>query len=87
MAGLERADDGDQAGLDGAVHLGDPCLPGLLGLGDQLAGCVELVVVFGQELGGGDEQRAGQAPLTELSAMLPQFRARFRSLALACPRE
>ena len=37
-------------------------------------------------LGGVDPQeRASDAPLTELTAMFPQFRACFWSLALACP--
>jgi hypothetical protein len=42
------------------VHLDHAGLPGCLGLGDERSGGVELLVVLGQELGGGDEQRAGQ---------------------------
>jgi hypothetical protein len=35
----------------------------------------------------GDEDRAGQAPLTELTTMFQQFIAGFRSLTLTCPRD
>jgi len=58
----EPADDGDQVLFDGPVHLGHPLLATLLGLADQGAGLGELAAVLGQELGGGNEDRAGQAP-------------------------
>jgi len=35
----------------------------------------------------GDEDRAGQAPLTELTSIFQQFIAGFRSLPLICPRD
>jgi hypothetical protein len=34
-----------------------------------------------------DEDRAGEAPLTELPSMFQQFMAGFRSLPLICPRD
>jgi hypothetical protein len=48
----ECADDGQQAGLDSPVHLRDSCLPGCVGLADQLAGGLQLAAVLGQELSG-----------------------------------
>jgi hypothetical protein len=33
------------------------------------------------------QERAADAPLTELTTMFQQFTARFRSLALTCPRD
>jgi hypothetical protein len=64
---FESADDGEQVGLDGAVHLGEAGVAVGFGAGNQCAGGVELLVVLRQELGGGDEDRAGQAGFSELS--------------------
>ena len=57
------------------------------GFGDA---CQEVVADFFKSvaLGGVDPQeRAPDAPLTELTTMFQQFTARFRSLALICPRD
>jgi hypothetical protein len=56
---FEGGDDGQQVGLHSAVHLRHAVLPGCLGGDDELAGVCQLLVVLGEELGGGDEQRAG----------------------------
>jgi hypothetical protein len=40
------------------VLLRDPGEPGLLGVGDELAGLVALAAVLGQEVAGGDEEPA-----------------------------
>jgi hypothetical protein len=53
-------------------------LAALLGLLDQGAGLGELAVMLGQEFGGGDEYRAGQAPLTELAPAFEQVTACFQ---------
>ena len=83
---FESADDGEQVGLDGAVHLGEAGAAVGFGAGNQCAGGVELLVVLRQELGGGDEQRAGQAGVgvwtrfllrqTAISVGQSHFRAR-----------
>ena len=57
---FEGADDGEQVGLDGAVHFGKADVAVGLGAGDQSAGGGELLVVLRQELGGGDEQWTSQ---------------------------
>jgi len=63
----QTGDDREQVPLDRAVHLNDAVLPAVLGLADQSSGRVELTMMLGQELFGGDENRAGQALLTELT--------------------
>jgi len=45
-------------------------LAGLLGLLDQGAGLGELAVMLGQELGGGDENRAAQAGVGVFTVLL-----------------
>jgi len=42
---FESADDGEQVGLDGAVHLGEAGVAVGFGAGNQCAGGVELLVV------------------------------------------
>src|SRR5690625_582486 len=61
VVGLERVDDGQQRRLDLLVHLDHPSWAVLFCLGDQTAGGVELLLVFGEGVGGGDEQWTGQA--------------------------
>src|SRR6476646_11722085 len=61
----QTGDDREQVPLDGAVHLNYAVLPAVLRLADQSSGRVELTLMLGQELFGGDENRAGQALLTE----------------------
>src|SRR6266568_146506 len=57
---FQRRDDALEAGGDLAVHLGHAGLPAGLGGGDDLQGGAALGTVLGQELGGGDEYRAGR---------------------------
>ena len=64
---FEGADDGEQVGLDGAVHLGQADVAVGFGTGNQSAGGGELLVVLRQELGGGDEQRTSQAGFSALT--------------------
>jgi hypothetical protein len=68
-AALKGGDDLFEVAGDLLVHLCHPLLAAGLGGGDDLQGLLVLGPVLGQELGGGDEQRAGQAPLTELTTM------------------
>src|SRR5487761_1733168 len=56
--------------------------------GQALAGpqqVIEIASQVGQARDVGAEVVAAGAPLTELTAMFPQFRAGFWSMALACP--
>ena len=57
---FEGADDGEQVGLDGAVHLGEAGVAVGFSTRNQRAGGIELMAVVRQELGGRDEQRTGQ---------------------------
>ena len=57
-----------QVAGDLPVHLGEPVLAAGLGGGDDLQDLPAVLAVLGQEFGGGDEHRAGQAPLTELTS-------------------
>ncbi|MFI8888638.1 MULTISPECIES: hypothetical protein [unclassified Streptomyces] len=59
--GFQRGDDPIQVAQDVLVHLHHPCLAAGLGGGDDLQQLLALFAVLRQELGGGDEQRAGQA--------------------------
>jgi hypothetical protein len=70
---LQCADDRQQVGFDGSVHLDEPALSLGLGCGDQLTGLGQLIAVLGQELGRGDEQRAGQARFSELTMIMNLF--------------
>src|SRR5271156_4586288 len=76
-AGFERGDDLVQVRGDLLVHLGDAGVPGGFGGGDELQGCLFLGMVLGEELGRGDEHRAGQAGVG--------VRAGFRQWQLAVP--
>src|SRR5690242_9413866 len=64
--GLERGDDLVEVAEHVPVHLGQPLLAAGFGGGEDLDDLLALLVVLGQELRGGDEHRAGQAPLTDL---------------------
>jgi hypothetical protein len=67
--GLKRGDDPVQVAQDLLVHLDHALVPGgLCGL-DELQGAATLLVVLGQELRGGDEDRAGQAGFSELDLL------------------
>ncbi len=60
---------------------------GRFGLGDT-GGQVAADLSKARPLGGvGAQQRAAQAPLTELTTLFQHFTARFRSLALTYPRD
>src|SRR6266699_2318976 len=61
LAGLKGGDDPLEAAGDLLVHLHHPRLPAVLGRRDDLQGLLMLAAVPGEELGGGDEQWAGQA--------------------------
>ena len=58
---IEGADDLLKVAGDLAVHLHHAGLAPGLGCGDDLQGLLVLLPVLGQEFGGGDEHRAGQA--------------------------
>jgi hypothetical protein len=58
---FQRCDDLFEVFRDLAVHLGDPGLSARLGGGDDLVDLLVVGAVLGEELGGGDEHRAGQA--------------------------
>src|ERR1022692_793919 len=60
-AGFEGGDDLAEVDGDVLVHLGDAGVPGGFGGGDELQGGLALGVVVREELGGGEEHRAGQA--------------------------
>src|ERR1022692_499378 len=60
-AGFEGGDDLFEVDCYLLVHLGDAGVPGGFGGGDELQGGLPLGVVVREELGGGDEHRAGQA--------------------------
>src|ERR1022692_1927103 len=62
VVGSQGGDDLVQVGGDLLVHLGDAGVPGGFGGGDELQGRLPLGVMLREELGGGDEHRAGQAP-------------------------
>jgi hypothetical protein len=64
---LESGDDLFEVVGDLAVHLGHAGLAAGFGFGDDLQGLLAVLPVLGQELGGGEEHRACQAPLTELT--------------------
>lgn len=63
IAGLapERCDDLFEVPGDLPVHLGQPVLAAGFGGGDDLQDLVVMLAVPGQEFGGCDEDRAGQA--------------------------
>lgn len=56
-----------QVGGDSLVHFDNPQVPVGAGPRQQLFGGDQLLPVLGQELRSGDEDRAVQAPLTELT--------------------
>lgn len=64
--GFQRRDDLLQVAQDLPVHLHHSCLAAGLGGGDDLQQLLALFAVLRQELGGGDEHRAGQAGFSEL---------------------
>src|SRR6266566_7942084 len=61
VAALERCDDLSEVAGDLTVHLGQAVLAAGFGGGDDLQDLLTVGAVLGQELGGGDEHRAGQA--------------------------
>jgi hypothetical protein len=69
LAGLQLGDDPVQVGQHLLVHLDHAELP--LGGGglQQPAGLLAVLAVLVEELGGGDEDRADQALLTELTGV------------------
>jgi hypothetical protein len=68
-----------------SLHFTEPAFA--FGLGDAVeqvgADLLEAVPLGGVR----PQERAPDAPLTELTVMFQQFTARFRSLALTCPRD
>jgi hypothetical protein len=58
-----------------------------LGLGDASGEAVADLHQAGPLDRVGAQQRAADAPLTELTTMFQQFRTNLRSLALICPRD
>src|SRR5271166_7042235 len=61
IVGLQRRDDLFEVAGDLPVHLDHACLAAGFGRGDDLERDAVLGPVLGQELGRGDEERAGQA--------------------------
>ena len=57
---LEGGDDSVEVAQDLLVHLDQPGLAAGLGGGDELDDLPAVGAVLGQELGGGEERRAGQ---------------------------
>jgi hypothetical protein len=64
---FQGSDDLFEIAGDLLVHLCHPRLTASFGHGDDLQGGGVLSTVLGQELGGGDEERAGQASFSELT--------------------
>ena len=74
VAGLQGCDDLFEVAGDLPVHLGQAGLAECFGRGNDLQRLLVLGAVLGQVLGGGDEDRAGQAGFSELSVSLPCVR-------------
>jgi hypothetical protein len=58
---LEAVDDADDVELDGLVHVDQALVPAFPRVREKLAGAVEVVAVYGQMLGGGEDVVAGSA--------------------------
>ena len=88
LALLDLADHPVQAGEDLLVHLRDPGLALAAGGVDQGERAVALLPQPGQELRPGDEDRAGQALLTELTDVSAAQEAQpSRSQSSGCPED
>ena len=70
LGASDSANDAFQVGRDASVHFDDPRLPCRLGLGDEPVRGAEMVKVLGEEVGGGDEYRAGKARVGVWAALL-----------------
>jgi hypothetical protein len=87
--GDEPPDPGDFLLGGGGVGAG-PVIDAVDGGGQPFPGAEQIVEVGGQAGQVGDvgaEVVAAGAPLTELTLMFQQFTARFRLLAIICPRD
>src|SRR6266511_4680327 len=73
---LERGDDLVEVAGDLPVHLCQARLAAGFGRGGDLQQLLVLLAMLGQELGGGDEHRAGQAGFSELEFALGSGRRR-----------
>jgi hypothetical protein len=67
---LQAVDDVDEVELDGLVDLHEPLLAAVPGVGEQLAGPVELFAVQRQELVAGEEVIAGRARVRVRTGLL-----------------
>jgi hypothetical protein len=64
---VQRGDDLVEVVGDLTVHLDQPGLAACFGGGDDLQDLVAVLAVLGQELGGGEEHRAGETGFSELN--------------------